>query len=86
VKREEVKVWVDNGVLTMQGERKQEKEENGKKFHRMERYYGSFLRTFTVPDNVDENKVKAEFKEGLLNVHLPKTEKAKPKAIEVKVA
>jgi HSP20 family protein len=70
----------------MQGERKQEKEEKGKKFHRMERYYGSFLRTFTVPDNVDENKVKAEFKEGLLNVHLPKTEKAKPKAIEVKVA
>jgi len=86
VKREDVKVSVENGVLTMQGERKQEKEEKGKKFHRMERYYGSFLRTFTVPDNVDETKVRAEFKDGLLNVHLPKTEKAKPKAIEVKVA
>jgi len=86
VKREDVKVSVENGVLTLQGERKQEKEEKGKKFHRMERYYGSFMRTFTVPDNVDETKVRAEFKDGVLNVHLPKTEKAKPKAIEVKVA
>jgi HSP20 family protein len=86
VKREDVKVSVENGVLTMQGERKQEKEEKGKKFHRVERYYGSFMRTFTVPDNVDDTKVKADFKEGVLFVHLPKTEKAKPKAIEVKVA
>jgi HSP20 family protein len=86
VKREEVKVSVEDGILTLQGERRKEKEEKGKKFHRMERYYGSFLRTFTVPDNVDEAKVKAEFKEGLLFVHLPKSEKAKPKAIEVKVA
>jgi HSP20 family protein len=86
VKREDVKVSVENGVLTMQGERKQEKEEKGKKFHRMERFYGSFLRTFTVPDNVDDTQVKADFKEGVLFVHLPKTEKAKPKAIEVKVA
>lgn len=86
VKKEDVKVAVEDGVLTLQGERKQEKEEKGKKFHRVERYYGSFLRTFTVPDNVDETKVKAEFKDGILNVHLPKTEKAKPKAVEVKVA
>jgi HSP20 family protein len=86
VKRDDVKVAVENGVLTLRGERKKEKEEKGKKFHRIERYYGSFLRTFTVPDNVDETKVMAEFKDGLLNVRLPKTEKAKPKAIEVKVA
>ena len=86
VKRDDVKVSVESGVLTLHGERKKEKEEKGKKFHRIERYYGSFLRTFTVPDNVDETKVMAEFKDGLLNVHLPKTEKAKPKAIEVKVA
>lgn len=86
VKREDVKVSVEDGVLTLAGERKQEKEEKGKKFHRVERFYGSFLRTFTVPDNVDEVKVKAEFKDGILNVHLPKTEMAKPKAIEVKVA
>jgi len=85
VKKEDVKVTVDNGVLTVSGERKQEKEEKGKKFHRVERYYGSFSRSFTLPDNVDETKVKATFKDGMLTLTLPKTEEAKPKAIEVKV-
>jgi len=85
VKKEDVKVTVENGVLTIQGERKQEKEEKGKKYHRVERSYGSFVRSFTLPDLVDEEKVKAEFKDGVLNLQLPKSEKAKPKAIEVKV-
>jgi HSP20 family protein len=85
VKKEDVKVSVDQGVLRLEGERKQEKEEKGKKYHRVERSYGSFLRTFTLPDNVDDTKVRAEFKDGVLNVHLPKTEKAKPKSVEVKV-
>jgi len=85
VKKEDVKVTVENGVLLIEGERRQEKEENTKKFHRIERAYGSFVRTFMVPDNIDEAKVSAEFKDGLLNVHLPKTEKAKHKAIEVMV-
>jgi len=53
--------------------------------HRVERSYGSFVRTFTLPDNVDDTKVRADFKDGVLNVRLPKSEKAKPKAIEVKV-
>lgn len=86
VKKEDVKVTLEDGVLTIQGERKQEKEEKGKKYHRIERSYGSFVRTFSLPDVIDEEKVKAEFKEGVLNLHLPKSEKAKPKAIEVKVA
>ena len=86
VKKEDVKVSVDDGVLRLEGERKQEKEDKNKKFHRIERSYGSFLRSFTLPDNVDDTKVRAEFKDGVLNVRLPKTEKAKPKAIEVKVA
>lgn len=85
VKKEDVKVSVDNGVLTIQGERKQEKEEKGEKFHRVERYYGSFVRSFTLPDNVDETKVKATFKDGMLNLQIPKTAETKPKAIEVKV-
>jgi len=85
VNKEDVKVSVDNGVLTIQGERKQEKEEKGKKFHRVERYYGSFTRSFILPENVDESKVKASFKDGMLNLNIPKTEKDKPKAIEVKV-
>jgi HSP20 family protein len=85
VKKEDVKVSVDNGVLTVRGERKQEKEEKGKKFHRVERYYGSFVRSFTLPDNVDGTKIKASFKDGMLNVQIPKTAEAKPKPIEVKV-
>jgi HSP20 family protein len=86
VKKEDVKVSVDHGVLRLEGERRQEKEEKGKKFHRVERSYGSFLRTFALPDNVDDTRVQAEFKDGVLNVRLPKTEKSKPKAIEVKVS
>jgi HSP20 family protein len=85
VNKQDVKVTVDNGVLTIRGERKQEKEENGKKFHRVERFYGSFTRSFTLPDNVDEANVKASFKDGMLNLHIQKTEEVKPKAIEVKV-
>jgi HSP20 family protein len=82
VKKEDVKVSVDRGVLRIEGERKQEKEEKGKKYHRLERSYGSFLRTFTLPDTVDETKVQAEFKDGMLNVRLHKAEKAKPNAAD----
>lgn len=85
LKKEEVKVSVENGELTISGERKSEKEEKGKKFHRIERSYGSFLRSFTLPESVNGDKVSAEFKDGVLSVHLPKDEKAKPKSIEVKV-
>jgi HSP20 family protein len=84
VKKEDVKVTLEDGVLRIQGERKHEKEEKGKKYHRVERSYGTFVRSFTLPDLVDEEKVKAEFKDGVLNLQLPKSEKAKPKAIEVK--
>ena len=86
VQKEDVKVTVENGVLTLQGERKQEKEEKGKKFHRIERAYGTFIRTFTIPIDADEGKVAADFKDGMLRVHLPKTEKPRPKAIDVKVS
>ncbi|MGE5277728.1 MAG: Hsp20/alpha crystallin family protein [Acidobacteriota bacterium] len=86
VEKQDVKVTVQDNVLTIQGERKQEKEEKGKKFHRIERSYGTFLRTFTVPEEVEGTKVAAEFKDGLLKVHLPKSEKPHAKTIEVKVA
>ena len=86
VRKEDVKVTVENGVLTLQGERRQEKEEKGKRFHRVERSYGSFVRSFTLPESVDESFVKAEYKDGVLNLHLPKSEKVKPKAIDVKFA
>lgn len=86
VKKEDVKVTVENGVLTITGERKFEKEEKGRKYHRVERSYGNFLRSFTLPENADGTQVNADFKEGVLKVHLPKTEKAKTKSIEVKVS
>ena len=85
LKKEEVKVSVENGELTISGERKSEKEEKDRKFHRIERCYGSFLRSFTLPEAISSDKVTAEFKDGVLSVHLPKDEKAKPKTIEVKV-
>lgn len=86
MKKEEVKVLVENGVLTISGERKFEKEEKNKKYHRIERSYGSFVRSFTLPETVSAEKVSADFKDGLLTVHLPKDEKAKPKSIEVKLS
>jgi HSP20 family protein len=85
VNKEDVKITVDNGILTIRGERKQEKEEKGKKFHRVERHYGSFTRSFTLPDNVDENNITASFKDGMLNLQIQKAEEVKPKVIEVKV-
>ena len=85
VKKEDVKVTVENGVLTIRGERKQETEEKGKKFHRVERHYGSFIRSFTLPDNVDPANIKASFKDGMLGLQIQKTAEAKPKSIEVKV-
>ena len=85
VDKKDVKVTVQDGLLTILGERRQEKEEKGKRFHRVERSYGTFMRRFGMPDGVDVEKLRAEFREGMLLVHLPKTEKAKTKAIEVKV-
>ena len=86
VKKEDVKLSVHNDVLSISGERKYEKEEKGKKYHRVERAYGSFTRSFMLPDDADEGKVAAEYKDGILKVHLPKSEKAKPKSIEVKIS
>jgi HSP20 family protein len=85
VKKEDVKVTVQDDVLTISGERTFEKEEKGRKYHRMERAYGSFARSFTLPEDADGEKVAAEFKDGVLKVHLPKSEKARPKSIEVKI-
>jgi HSP20 family protein len=85
IKKEEVKVTVENGVLSISGERKSEKEEKTKKHHRIERSYGSFERTFTMPEDADSAKMKAEFKEGVLRVHMPKNPAAQPKKFDVKV-
>ena len=77
MKKEDIKINVHDDVLTVSGERKYEKEEKGKKFHRVERAYGSFMRSFTLPEDADGSKVSAEYKDGMLKVHLPKCEQAK---------
>ena len=86
MKKEEIKINVLDDVLSISGERKYEKEEKGKKYHRVERAYGSFMRSFTLPEDADGSKVSAEYKDGVLNVRPPKSEKARPKSIEVKVS
>jgi HSP20 family protein len=85
MKREDIKVNLENGVLSISGERKFEQEENGRKYHRVERSYGSFFRSFTLPENADATQVSAQYRDGVLNVNVGKSEKAKPRAIEVKV-
>ena len=84
VSKDNVRVTVEKGKLTLSGERKFEKEESGKKYHRVERSYGTFARSFNLPENVDAEKVEADFKDGVLRVHLAKLEQPGPRQIEVK--
>jgi HSP20 family protein len=85
VKKEDVNVSIENNVLTIRGERKFSEETKKENYHRLERSYGEFFRSFTLPGFVDAGKVNAEFKDGMLRVTLPKREEAKPKQVEVKV-
>jgi HSP20 family protein len=86
VMKNDVKVTVEDGVLTLQGERKQQYAEDGHRLHRSERAYGRFVRSFSLPDQIDESRVRAEHKDGMLTISLPKAKHAKPKVIEVKVS
>jgi len=86
VKKNEIKVSVKDRVLSISGERKSEKEEKGRKYHRTERTYGAFVRSFTLPEDASGEKLKADFEDGILKVQIPKEEGAKTKAIEVKVS
>ena len=85
VPKEDVKVLFDDGVLTIRGERKTEKEEKGDKVHRTERYYGMFERSFVLPEDVDVTAIRAESKDGVLTIHMPRVavEKTRPVAITV---
>ena len=85
MKKDDVKVTIENGILYISGERRAEKEEKKKKFHRLERFFGTFERRFAVPDDADPTKIVAEFCDGVLQVHLPKRPMPKPKTIAVKV-
>jgi HSP20 family protein len=85
IKKDDVRVTVEDGILCVSGERKTQKEDQKRKFHRIERSYGNFRRSFTLPEDADSKKVTAEFHDGVLKVHLPTTPIARSKAIEVKV-
>jgi HSP20 family protein len=85
MKKEDVKISVQDGVITLRGERKQENEEKDKNYHRIERSYGSFCRSFQLPTSVKTDKIKASYKDGVLNVTLPKTEEVKPKEIPISI-
>lgn len=85
VKRDDVKVTVENGMLRISGERTGEKEEKNRTFHRVERSYGKFERTFTIPEDAAASKLRAEFKDGVLRVHMPKNPAAQPKKFAVKI-
>ena len=85
IKKEDVHLDIDDGVITLKGERKFEKEDKQDNYHRIERSYGSFHRSFTLPSTVDRDKIKAKYSSGILEITLPKTEEAKPKSIPVEV-
>jgi HSP20 family protein len=85
VKKDDVKITVDGGMITIQGERKDKQETKEEKFHRVESFQGMFVRSFVLPDNLDPQGIRAESQDGVLTVHLPKAKVVKPKAIEVKV-
>jgi HSP20 family protein len=85
VKREDVKVTQHEGVLTIEGERKYEKTDKDEKMHRVERFFGSFTRSFSLPDDADAKNIRAETKDGVLNVHIPKLKADKPKPVQIKV-
>jgi HSP20 family protein len=80
---DQVEVQMEGGVLTIRGERKFEDEKEGRNFHRLERSYGTFVRSFTLPNNVDRENIRASFQNGLLEIELPKREEARPRQIKI---
>ncbi|GAB4368812.1 MAG: Hsp20/alpha crystallin family protein [Deltaproteobacteria bacterium] len=86
VEKDQIQVEVKDGILTLRGERKFERDVKEESYHRIERSYGTFLRSFSLPVSVDQDKVKATFRDGVLEVELPKKEQAKPKQIKVDIS
>ncbi|MBS0014143.1 MAG: Hsp20/alpha crystallin family protein [Desulfobacterales bacterium] len=84
VNKDDISIDVNNGVLSIKGERKHEEDVNEDNYYRRERFYGKFQRAFTLPDNADPDKIEAGFKDGILEVKVPKTEQSKGKKIEIK--
>ncbi len=86
IKKEDVKISYIDGNLSISGERVKEKEAKDKKIHRIERSYGKYYRSFNIPTEIKDDKIKAEFKDGQLTITIPKAEEVKPKEIDIKVS
>ncbi len=84
MKKDDIDVSIENNILTLKGKREIEKEVNEADYHRIERSYGSFIRSFSLPKTVDADKVKASYNDGILELSLPKSKEAEPKKIEIK--
>lgn len=82
-KEDEISIQLEGGVLTIRGERQFEREKEGRTYHRVERSYGQFIRTFTLPNNVDRENLKADFRNGILEIEMPKSEEARPRQIRI---
>lgn len=85
VKKSEVKITIEDNLLTVSGEKKQESELKEKEHYRVERSYGAFRRSFTLPSTIEGDKIEAAYEDGILTISLPKAEESKPRAIEIKV-
>jgi HSP20 family protein len=85
VKKEDVKITFVNGQLSISGERHSETEKNNSTYHHIERSFGKYYRAFNLPEKIEEDKIDADFKDGILKISIPKAEEAKPKQIEVKI-
>jgi HSP20 family protein len=85
VRKEDVSLTVQDGVLTLSGERRQEQREENEKLHRIERQYGSFTRRFALPEDADEQSIRAESKDGVIMIHIPKHKVVQPQARQIQV-
>ena len=83
MREDQVSIQMEGGILTIRGERKFEDEKHGRNFHRVERSYGQFVRSFTLPNNVDREKIRASFSDGVLDIEIPKSEEARPRQIKI---
>ncbi len=85
VRKEDVSITVQDGVLTLSGERRQEKREETEKLHRIERSYGSFMRRFSLPENADEQGIRAESRDGVILIHIPKVKVVEPQPRQIEI-
>ena len=85
VRKEDISITVQDGVLTLSGERKQEKRAEGEKLHRVERVYGSFVRRFALPENTDEQGIRAESRDGVILIHIPKVKVVQPQPRQIEI-